>query len=406
MPAEPPRVDYLLQHGGLTHPVSKHFLSALPRVRGGAAANPGLVGAETLFAPFFNLLDQYQTVISKQGSLAVATGHRSIARRILDRLEGIFSRELPPDGCECVVCEDTDGEHRGLSWGEVLEWVSGRIELPLWPPFDLAALGTQAAEKSSTDLPRRPSSPVNIDPDIAEEFRGHYLRQSIKVRSAVDKWLSNCAEAPGQDVDDETFVFAIITALHPDDRPYFNALMTGADTVDMVADLRSPTPMMLRRSAAAAAPAMPPPASASAATATTAAAAAAATTTTAASPAASVPATAGTSPSASAATAATSAGPVRPDFLARVGMSLQRLYKLAQPPRDAESAMYLLKYRHAHDLLVTVSDINPSEWEILTSGRFDGFLWSGADATDDPMMMHPFPESRGPTPTPTPGPPG
>jgi hypothetical protein len=200
----------------------------------------------------------------------------------------------------------------------VLEWVSGRIELPQWPPFDLAEISTKAAEVSAEE-PKRPASPIKMDPDIAEEFREHYLRQSKKVRSAVDKWLNNTGETPvppPQDVDDETLTFAVLTNLDPEDRPYFNALLTGAK--ELKPSNRAPTPLLRQRN----------------------------------------------------------------DFIIKCGLSLQRLYRLPQVPRDAESACYLIKNRHTHDLLVTMANINNSEWEILTSGRFDGFLWSGADADD------------------------
>jgi hypothetical protein len=85
----------------------------------------------------------------------------------------------------------------------------------------------------------------------------------------------------------------------------------------------------------------------------------------------------------------------RTDFMVKAGLSLQRLYRLPAAPRDAETASYLIKNPHTHDLLVTIGDINPSEWEILTSGRFDGFLWSGADGDD---INTPTAESRGATP--------
>jgi hypothetical protein len=49
-----------------------------------------------------------------------------------------------------------------------------------------------------------------------------------------------------------------------------------------------------------------------------------------------------------------------------------------------------------HDLLSTICDINPAEWEILISGRFDGFLWSGAE--DDDAVTPTAGPSRGPTP--------
>lgn len=309
-----PRVDYLLQNGGLPYPISRHFLSVLP-IQNGRMSNPPLTGSDTLFAPFFNLLDQYNKVLTKQGSIAVATGHRSVARRLLDRLENVFSRDLPPHGCSCVMCEKTNDIHRGLTWGDVLEWVSGRIELPKWPPFDLTEIGSKAAELTA-DEPQRPSSPIKMDPDIAEEFREHYMRQTKKVRSAVDKWLNSTGETtapPPQEVDDETLTFAILTNLDDDDRPFFNALLSGSR--ELRPATRAPTPLHKPRN----------------------------------------------------------------DFIIKTGLSLQRLYRLQQVPRDAESATYLIKNPHTHDLLVTLSNINNSEWEILTSGRFDGFLWSGAD---------------------------
>ncbi|KFA51538.1 hypothetical protein S40293_06341 [Stachybotrys chartarum IBT 40293] len=317
---EIPRVDYLLQNGGLPYPIPRSFMSVLPRQNGTRPSNPPLAGADTLFAPFFNILDQYNSVINKHGSVAVATGHRSVARRLLDRLENVFSRDLPEHGCTCVMCEKSHDIHRGLTWGDVLEWVSGRLELPQWPPFDLADIGVKAAGVAA-EVPARPASPVKMDPDIAEEFREHYLRQSKKVRSAVDKWLSSTGEPSAstpQDVDDETLTFAILTSLDAEDRPYFNALL--ADSRDQ----RAVSPNQ------------------------------------------------------------------RTDFIRKTGLSLQRLYRLSHVPRGAECAVYLIKNPHTHDLLVTLSDINNSEWEILTSGRFDGFLWSGADDAGF--------ESRGATP--------
>ncbi|KAA8628430.1 hypothetical protein SMACR_05428 [Sordaria macrospora] len=330
---EATRVDYLLQNGGLPQTVPKTFLAVLPRQNGNRPSNPPLQGAETLFAPFFNLINQYQTVLKNHGSIAVATGHRTVARRLLDRLENVFSRDLCPDGCPCIICQHSDETHRGLGWGEVLERVSGRVDLPQWPPFDLASLGSKAQEDLA-ELPPRPTSPINMDPDIAEEFREHYLRQTKRVRAAVDRWMQTCEKAPAplpQEVDDETLTFAILTNLDPDDRPFFNALLSGSR--DLHPATRAPTPSPLRKP--------------------------------------------------------------RNDFVVKTGLSLQRLYRLSQAPRDAETAMYLVKNPAMHDLLYTISDINTSEWEILISGRFDGFLWSGAD---DDGYERDTPFSRGPTP--------
>lgn len=311
-----------MQNGGLPQAVSKQFLSVLSqnRVQRTAQNVPPLVGAESFFTPFFNLLDQYNSVLAKHGSIAVATGHRSVARRLLDRLEHVFSRDLPAEGCSCVVCERSDIPHRGLNWGEVLEQVSGRANLPMWPPFDIGSLGIKAVGSHiDPDAPPRPSSPINLDPDLNEEFREHYLRQTQKVRQAVDRWMTKCADAPAPpptEIDDETLTFAILTNLNTDDKPFFNALLTGSRELQPA--LRAPTPFRKNRT----------------------------------------------------------------EFITKSGAALQLLYSLEMAPRDAEVALFLIKYPETHDLLTTISAINPSEWEILTSGRFDGFLWSGADNGD------------------------
>lgn len=330
--SEVPRVDYLLQHGGLPQPVSRHFLSVLPTQTPVRGSQLPLMGTDRLFAPFFNLLDQYNKVLDKQGSLAVATGHRTVARRLLERLENVFSRDLPAQGCACIMCERSGEIHEGLTWGDVLEWVSGRIDLPRWPPIDLVEIGAKAAEISAEE-PARPSSPIKLDPDIAEEFREHYLRQTHKVRNAVDKWLNSTGEIPApppQDIDDETLSFAVLTNLDDEDRPFFNALLSGSR--ELRPATRAPTPLHKPRT----------------------------------------------------------------DFIVKAGLALQRLYRLQQTPRDAETATYLVKNPHTHDLLVALSNISYSEWEILTSGRFDGFLWSGADDGERSRSATPY--SRGATP--------
>jgi len=349
VPMNIPRVDYLMQNGGLSRIVPKALLAVTPSYTGqpaypGRAAAPGPPDIEKVFGPFYGLLDQYETVLAKNGSVAVATGYRSIARKLLDRLENVFARELSSEGCTCIMCEQNeDGgtcHNRALGWGDVLEWVSGRRSLPAWPAFDFGAMGVNTGlgisghHRSNSD--GRPPSPQKIDPDIAEEFREHYLRQSKKTKVAVDKWLSSTpasAAAPPPDIDDETLTFTILTHLDAEDRPIFNALLTGSNRPVQSAS-RAPTPM----------------------------------------------------------------GKLRSDFIVKTSQALQRLYRLPQPPRDPEATIYLLKNPELHHLLVTLSLINNSEWEILISGRFDGFLWSGAD-TDFPDSVAPSPApSRGPTP--------
>lgn len=344
-PVEIPQVDYLMQNGGLLRPAPKTLLSVTPNFtpnpNTSRSSTPMPSEIEKIFGPYFSVLDQYEAVINKNGSLAVATGYRSVARRLLDRLENVFNRDLSSEGCQCVMCLNLDPRFhegsRGLGWGEVLEWVSARRELPVWPAFDFATLGVRAGEdlaglgisghaRNGSDG-QRPSSPIKMDPDIAEEFREHYLAASAKKKLAVNKWLSSCpqtAAAPPQEVDDETLSFAILTHLEQQDRPIFNALVNGSTVLQPA----SRVPTMIRKP--------------------------------------------------------------RSDFMIRTVRSIQRLYRLQEPPRDPEAAVYLLKNPQIHNLLATMSGINPSEYEILTSGRFDGFLWSGAE--ESPAV------SRGPTP--------
>lgn len=346
VPINIPRVDYLMQNGGLSRTVPKQLIAVTPShlvsSMGGRPSVPAPADVEKVFGPFYNLLDQYETVLQKNGSVAVATGYRSVARRLLDRLENVFARDLSSEGCFCVVCQETENPpdlgNKGLGWGEVLEWVSGRRDLPVWPAFDFAAVGLRAEDigNQRRDSSGRPGSPVKMDPDIAEEFREHYLRQSKKTKAAVDKWLSATpatAAAPPPDVDDETLTFTILTHLDHTERPLFNALMVGSARPVQSAS-RAPTPL----------------------------------------------------------------GKPRPDFVVKTGQAIQRLYRLPQPPRDPEACVYLLKNPHVHNLLATLSGINVSEWEILTSGRFDGFLWSGAESEFPGSMVGSPAVSRNPTP--------
>ena len=67
-------------------------------------------------------------------------------------------------------------------------------------------------------------------------------------------------------------------------------------------------------------------------------------------------------------------------------------------------------------MLATLAEVNEAEWEILVSGRFDGFLWSGAEDTQGgggsmlpsrgPTPANNGRMSRGPTPAPRPSTPG
>ena len=322
-----PRVDYLMQNGGLPQSVPRSLLGAgLP-----THTLPITIAAqaEKFFGPLNKVLEDYTKVMTRSGSLAVATGYRSVARRLLDRLEAVFARDISSETCTCVICQmyphSEIEDKRGVSWGEILEYVCGRQELPHWPALDSTQAGLGISTPDNAPMQK-------LDVDVPEEFRDHYIRQSKKTKISVDQWLDNQPQQPSnppQDVDDETLTFAMLTRLEPEQRSIFLSL-TGVQ------------------------PSRPP----------------------------SVP-------------SETAAASISPDseLLQKTGLAIQRLYRLAEPPRDPESAMYLLNNPALHNVLATLAAISDPEWDILTSGRFDGFLRSGAD--DHPIIPTPAPPSRG-----------
>ncbi|KAF2669734.1 hypothetical protein BT63DRAFT_373316, partial [Microthyrium microscopicum] len=348
-PVDTPRVDYLLFNGGLPFTVPRSFLSA-PTANAASPTQPfhspmygRTFGAPTsdaskIFHPFYKLLDDYMQVMSKSGSIAVATGYRSVARRLLDRLEAVFNRNISSETCECIMCMNSakeavdtasEDEESGLSWGEVLEYVSGRRELPSWPPFSLSSEAIPLA--SVVEAPMQ-----KLDVDVPDEWRDHFVRQSKKTKSVVQAWLASqpeMASSPPQEVDDDTLVFAMITHLEPEKRRLFTALVRGMSSLP---SSRAPTP--------------------------------------------------GDRP--------------RSEFMSKTALALQRLYRLPNVPRDAECGLFLLQNPVLHNVLATLAAISAQEWDILVSGRFDGFLWSGADNSQpqpSPTGV-PLPASRTTTP--------
>ena len=316
VPISIPRVDYLLQHGGLENKVPRTLLvGPSPSDPFAQSATQPQLAATKVFDPFNRLLDDYNKVMSKNGSLAVATGYRSVARRLLDRLEAVFARDISSEPCHCLMCDHEELEERpeGVSWGEILELVSGRRELPMWPPFMMAH------STMDSDLPGEEHIPMQkLDIDVPEEYRDHFMRQSRKTKVAVDKWLSeqnDQATSAPEEVDDETLTFAMVTHLEHHQRSLFCALLgINSSTPVPRSDDEKPRP--------------------------------------------------------------------KPPALVSCSLAIQRLYRLQSLPRDPETAMFMLNNPGLHHTLATLAAISDDEWEILISGRFDGFLRSGAeDAT-------------------------
>lgn len=315
VPSSIPKVDYLLRLGGLSEQVPKSLLAAGGRPGLPYSAAQPQASAVRVFEPFHRLLNDYHKVMNKSGSLAVATGYRSVARRLLDRLEAVFARDISSESCYCLMCEHNGlGEHpSGVSWGEILELVSGRKELPSWPPFTIAPSTIEPSLSAEMHVPMQ-----KLDIDIPEQFREHYIRQSRKTKAVVDNWLSEQSDqatssSPPDEIDDDTLTFAILTRLEPEQRPIFCALLGIRPTTQVP---RTDSAQQQRH---------------------------------------------------------------RPASLASSSSAIERLYQLPAPPRDPETAIYMLNNPGIHHVLATLAAISDAEWDILISGRFDGFLRSGAE---------------------------
>lgn len=350
MPLEAPRVDYLLHNGGLPYLLPRSLLPGQSSVQtyqqyaSPRMPQPGAnLSASQVFGPVSKRLEDFGKVLAKNGSVAVATGYRSVARRLLDRLEHVFARNISSEKCDCAIChlapqpQISDEEDTGVSWGEILEFVSGRRELPQWPPFSLSeAPGLGISGSTQTPMQK-------LDPDVPEEYREHYLRQNDKTKQSVQNWLAaqqaDLVTSPPQEVDDETLSFAMLTRLDPERRPLFTALMKGQSSVPAS---RAPTPAIESE--------------------------------------------------------------VKNGVLPKAALALQRLYRLNTLPRDPECTLYLLNNPDLHSMLATMAAVSSGEWDILVSGRFDGFLWSGAETPMPPSASaYGSPAasrmpSRGPTP--------
>lgn len=351
-PKEAPRVDYLLKNGGLAYPVSRRLVQngqGTPVQQYSVYQSPALTQAAPLeeyskiFGSIHKRLDDYLQVLRNNGSLAVATGYKSVARRLLDKLSQVFARDISSQRCDCVVCKTTpqptlsDEEDSGVSWGEILEFVAGRRELPQWPPFSIQPDDSGLGISGATQAPMQ-----KLDIDVPEEYKDHYIRQNQKTKRAVQSWLSQQPDfpsSPPEEADEDTLMFAMMTKLTTQQRNLFIALMHGHN---FISQSRAPTPAER--------------------------------------------------PSTSS------------DALRRAKQALQRLYRLERPPRDCEAAMYLLNNPHLHGMLATLAEVNEAEWDILISGRFDGFLWSGAETSFPPGMsaFNSPAASRGPSRGPTP----
>lgn len=207
-------VDYLLQHGGLQRPVSinfspqrdPHHIDYLPgnagdipevsyspiNVNSGCDDAAGDKSPHPVFTPLHCSLDAYTQILTSGGSVAVGTGYRSVARRLLERVEALFARDI------------------GLPWGETLEWLRGkrrRERLPALPVLPVRSLLKKAASgvdegEAPTVLGNKqgedsrhllaPPPAVPLQPPPADGQGVHQMLaegEKIRTKTKVEEWL-------------------------------------------------------------------------------------------------------------------------------------------------------------------------------------------------------------------------
>ena len=181
-------IDYLIPNGSLPAPVSPYFhpvhdpcsLDVPPSMRRDKqTANP----VAGIFGNLNYLLDSYLTILASGGSLAVGTGYQSVARKLLDRVETLFARDLGVDG---------------IGWADVLEFLRGSRQKPF-----LCVLPVRGI------LARRDEESVICGGDLDAPCTTRELAESVvagvKARPAmskVEQWLEEVEQVLKASGDD------------------------------------------------------------------------------------------------------------------------------------------------------------------------------------------------------------
>lgn len=186
---DPHEIDYILAKGGEIPEVSYAPINTGHEEAGGQGRE-----SLTVFAPLHESLDAYTQILANGGSVAVGTGYRSVARRLLERVEALFARDI------------------GLPWGETLEWLRGKRRrerlpvLPVLPVRGFLKKGTSGVGEGETptvlgnnqggdEPPRYQPPPPPAAPLLQPPADGQGVHQmlaegeKIRTKTKVEEWL-------------------------------------------------------------------------------------------------------------------------------------------------------------------------------------------------------------------------
>ncbi|KAF3916749.1 hypothetical protein ABW20_dc0107336 [Dactylellina cionopaga] len=110
-------------HAPGTQPLRRKSHSGLPTIANSVVnVDPLSQQLPVLLSLIDNTVSAYETIMETQGSFAVGIGgYQPVARRLLEKVGKLFSRELPADAA---------------TWGETLEYVTGRKQIPELPDVE------------------------------------------------------------------------------------------------------------------------------------------------------------------------------------------------------------------------------------------------------------------------------
>ena len=210
-------IDYLIPNGGLSAPVSGFFHPTSDPF--GLAPPPGAATLRRLgprdntndkdvdiddndndvdadndspyntnpvagiFGNLTFLLDSYQAILSSGGSVAVGTGYHPVARRLLERVETLFARDL--------------GVGTAGGWAQVLEYLRGGRQKPSLCVLPVRGLlAKRDAPDTVINATNQNHNPANPSPDHADgPQRQPPLANTITITPATTRELAESVVA-------------------------------------------------------------------------------------------------------------------------------------------------------------------------------------------------------------------
>ncbi|CAZ82159.1 unnamed protein product [Tuber melanosporum] len=169
-------IDYLIPYGALDVPVSDNFhpyqdphsLTNSPKTE---------LPVADVFGNLNYLLESYLGILSNGGSMAVGTGYRSVARKLLQQVGGVFNREV---GVE------------GIDWSDILEYIRGDEQKPCLCVLPVKGLIQRNIDTATILSGAEPASEVGLQAPQQTKELAESVVAGVREKSGtgkVQEWL-------------------------------------------------------------------------------------------------------------------------------------------------------------------------------------------------------------------------